>query len=178
MPSASRSALIATRASQDTKTRFAKMASMRGMSESALLTVLINAALDQTDVVPELNDVGVSNDRISLRLRPGDRALADARAAERCMKTSSYLVMLMRAHLRTSSVMPLSEINELKAAVGRLSALDRQLRLITEIHPSALSDDSSLRDLLMDVGHMVEHVREMVSQLVRVNVRSWEAGHD
>lgn len=177
MPSALRSALIATRASQDTKSRFADLASARGMSESALLSALIEAALDQTEAVPESNDGGVATDRITLRLRPADRALADARAAERAMKTSSYLVMLMRAHLRASPVMPLSEINELKAAVGRLSALDRQLRAITETHPSVFFSDSSLRDLLLDVGHMVEHVREMVSQVVRANLRSWEAGH-
>jgi len=177
MPSTLRSALIATRASQETKSRFVDLASARGVSESALLGALIDAALAQTEAVVESKDGGVATDRITLRMRPGDRAMADARAAERAMKTSSYLVMLMRAHLRASPVMPLSEINELKAAVGRLSALDRQLHAITETHPSVLSADSSLRDLLMDVGHMVEHVREMVSQVVRVNLRSWEAGH-
>ena len=177
MPSALRSALIATRASQDTKSRFADLASARGISESALLGALIDAALDQPEAVAESSDSGFATDRITLRLRPGDRALADARAAERAMRTSSYLVMLLRAHLRASPVMPLSELNELKAAVGRLSALDRQLRAITETHPSVLSADSSLRDLLMDVGHLLKQVREMVSQVVRVNLRSWEAGH-
>lgn len=177
MPSALRSALIATRASQDTKSRFANLALAKGLSESALLGTLIDAALDQNQAVTESTHGGFATDRITLRLRSGDRALADARAAERAMRTSSYLVMLLRAHLRASPVMPLSELNELKAAVGRLSALDRQLRAITETHPSVLSADSSLRDLLMDVGHLLKQVREMVSQVVRVNLRSWEAGH-
>ncbi len=162
------------RVSSETKTRFAALAAQQGLTESALLGLLVDKVL-AVNATPGASlptdrkaDQGCAGDRLTLRLRPGDRALADAKASARRMKTSSYLAMLIRAHVRSPAVMPPAELEELRCMAGLLAALGRQLRTGS----SAVS-----RDLLIDVGNTVESVRENVSGLVRMNLIGWEAGN-
>src|SRR3954470_23356149 len=134
MPHARRTAVIGARTSSETKARFAALAAQLGLTESALLGLLVdkvlagNPAFDGPDAQHRLADPGSANDRLTLRLRPGDRALADAIAAARRMKTSSYLAMLVRAHVRSSAIMPPAELEELRCMAGHLAAIGRQLR--------------------------------------------------
>jgi hypothetical protein len=180
MPSASRTVVIGTRASCDTKARFAVLAGSQGLSESAFLASVIDLVLSQNGVVGPLGasrengaEATRSKDRITLRLRPGDRALADARASGRRMKTASYLSMLIRTHVRGAPVMPPVEIDELKVVAGYLSAMHRQLRVVGAAGGASPASDA----LLTEVGRLVESVREFVAEVVRSNLISWEAGN-
>ncbi|MEJ8851854.1 hypothetical protein [Variovorax rhizosphaerae] len=174
MATALRTVVLGTRTSCETKARFAALAAQQGLSESAMLGLLVerallaNGALEAADQIELDTQAERANDRVTLRLRPGDRALADAKAATRRMKTSSYLAMLVRAHVRSSAVMPPAELEELRCMAGHLAAMGRQLRA-TSMPVSS--------ELLIDVGTAVESVREAVSGVVRRNLISWEAGN-
>ncbi|MDB5827153.1 MAG: hypothetical protein JWQ73_1373 [Variovorax sp.] len=182
MPSALRTVVLGTRTSSATKSQFAALAAQKGLTESALLALVVDQVLASNTASVASNDAavepeeGCANDRVTLRLRPGDRALADAKASARRMKTSSYLAMLVRTHVREVPVMPPSELDHLKTVAGHLAALGRQLRLVGA-SAGAQSLAAADRQLLMDVGTTVESVREFVAAVVRTNLMSWEAGH-
>ncbi|MDM0029550.1 hypothetical protein [Variovorax saccharolyticus] len=180
MPAPARSAVIGTRSSRDTKARFAALAARRGLTESALLALVIDEVIgsNSDDALPTLGrsaEAGCATERVTLRLRPGDRALADLRAAGRRMRTASYLSMLVRSHVRAAPVMPPGELEELRCAAGLLAALLRQLRTIDTSGEPGLTTIES--DLLIDIGRAVESARDVVAAVVRANLQSWEAGH-
>jgi hypothetical protein len=173
---ASRDPLIATRASPQTKARFAALAAAQGRTESALLlalidTVLANNAASDEAVCP----VSVASQRISLRLRPGDRALVDERARARRMKSASYLVALIRAHVRSTAPLPATELDALKVTANHLSALRSTLHAIAHSRGASLNGDQELLDCLHETVAVLEAVRREVSDVVRTNLMSWEA---
>ena len=184
MPSALRTAVLGTRTSSETKARFAALAAQQDLTESALLALLIdkvvaaNTTSDAIESTHQVREKECASDRLTLRLRPGDRALADAKAAARCMKTSSYLAMLVRTHVRGAPVMPPAELDELKGVVGHLAALGRQLRAMGDAAsaPGGMTS-ATAHPLLLEVGTTVESVRQAVAGVVRTNLMSWEAGH-
>ena len=184
MPSALRTAVVGTRTSSETKTRFAALAAQQGLTESALLALLIdkvvaaNATSDAIEPAQRTRETECASDRLTLRLRPGDRTLAEAKAAARRMKTSSYLAMLVRTHVRGTPVMPPTELDELKSVVGHLAALGRQLRAMGEgsSAPGGMKS-ATVHQLLVEVGTTVESVRQAVAGVVRTNVLSWETGN-
>lgn len=182
MPNALRTAVLGTRTSSETKEQFASLAARQGLSESALLSLVVdnvlagNTAARVSSGAPVDALEGCANDRVTLRLRPGDRPLADAFATARRMKTASYLAMLVRAHVRNAPVMPPAELDELRSIAGHVAALGRQLRAslaATDAH--GLTDPD--RQLLLDIGTTVESMRECLAVVVRANLSSWEAGH-
>jgi hypothetical protein len=183
MQSAPRSVVIGTRTSSETKARFAALAARQGLSESAFLGLLIDKVLaanvgsEAANAAEKEGDPGFAKDRLTLRLRPGDRALADAKAAARRMKTASYLAMLVRTHVRGSPVMPPSELDQLKATTSHLAALGRQLRLFGTPNIAASLGEARWHDLLATLRSEVEAVRERTAAVIRQNLISWEAGN-
>lgn len=184
MPSALRTAVVGTRTSSETKARFAALAAQQGLTESALLALLIdkvvaaNATSDAIESAQRTRETECARDRLTLRLRPGDRTLAEAKAAARRMKTSSYLALLVRTHVRGTPVMPPAELDELKSVVGHLAALGRQLRAMGEGGSAQGGMTSATaHQLLVEVGTTVESVRQAVAGVVRMNVLSWETGN-
>ena len=111
--SASRLPSITARPTQAEKERFARLAASRGMSESALALIAIRSLLDCNDVA-ETNAAPArrerSTDRITIRLRPGDRRVINQRASRRGMKASTYLAALVRAHIATNPPLPENEL--------------------------------------------------------------------
>jgi hypothetical protein len=157
--------VIATRASAETKQRFTALAASRGMTESRLLTLLIEAVLERnTGAACETCSATTAktSERVSLRLKSGDRALLAVRAAGRGMRTASYLAMLVRTHVRRDTPLPMAEIDLLKVAVAQLSAFSRRL-------------DGSTTD---ELRALVEAVRREVAEIVRSNLMSWESDND
>lgn len=96
MATVSRPPLIATRASSETKAKFAALAARSGTSESTLLMRLIDAVLEHNSEAPDTDGMESGEpltDRITVRLRPGDRARLNAHAAARNMKPATYLAI-------------------------------------------------------------------------------------
>lgn len=167
--------------SPEKKAKFGALAAARGMTETALLAVLVEHVLETNPqpVAPSSSDdEGASVDRLTLRLRPGDRPLVEARAARRGMKASSYLVALVRGHVRGQSPLPTAELNMLKVAVGELSAVGRNLNQVARAVNTG-GGATAVRGLAETVDELlrrVEDLRRSVSELIRVNLMSWEAG--
>ena len=149
------------------------------MSESALLTLLMDAVLEQNDVpacAAANAEADAATERVSLRLRPGDRRRVDARAAERNMKPASYVVALIRAHVRHDAPLPAAELNALKVAVGQLSAVGRNLNQLAHASHAGAALVGDLVQTLRETLARVEDVRRYVADVVRGNLMSWEAG--
>jgi hypothetical protein len=173
----SHQSLIATRASRDKKRRFAALAASRGMTESHLLMLLVDTVLQHN---PELLDEGsrvhgVSKNRVTLRLRPGDLRKVAARAAVRGMKPASYMVALIHAHVGAQAPLPPGELNALKAAVNQLASVGRQLQQMA-LGGAAADHDARLRSTLHDTLLQVQALRQHTAEIVRNNLLSWEAG--
>jgi hypothetical protein len=177
--STSRQPVIAARTSPERKAQFAALASRHGMSESALLTRLIDAVLNQNSVAVSEGGDDAPDDadtkRITLRLRPGDHPLVEARASARHMKPATYLVMLVHAHVRSRAPMPAEELNALKLSVSQLSMVGRCLQQVVCAN-GAQADVEHLALLLHQTAEALGALRGSVAELVQTNLRSWEAG--
>jgi hypothetical protein len=170
---------VAARTSPEKKARFAALAASRGTSASALLTLLMDTVLEQNDVsscaAPKVG-ADVATERVSLRLRCGDRRRVEVRAAARNMKPATYLVALIRAHVRHDAPLPTAELNALKVAVGQLSAVGRNLNQLVHASHAGAAPVGELVVTLRETVARVEDVRRYVADLVRGNLMSWEAG--
>ena len=178
------SRVIGTRVSPDTKERFAALAARHHLSASNLLAKMVDevlkthgesspgAAGQQCLREPE-SSPGL-DDRITLRLRQGDRALAARRARARGMKTGSYLTLLIHNHVRATVVLPTSELDQLKVTKSQLAALGRQLRMFGAPNTLLAPTASDLSEAIASVRRDVEVAREATAALVRRNLLSWE----
>ncbi|MGK6309746.1 hypothetical protein [Variovorax sp. DT-64] len=191
MTKTSRSSVIGVRVASDKRARIAALAAHHQLSASGLLAKMIEEVL-QTNGTPvhqageqrprqKWTIDGVQEDRVTLRLRHGDRMLAAERACARGMKTGSYLAMLVHNHVRGSAVLPPNELDQLRATCARLAALGRQLQRFGM--PNIVSEPlaSELRDAIAAARREVEAAREATAAVVRRNLTSWatsgEIGH-
>ena len=179
------SRVIATRVPPETRAHFVALAARHHLSASSLLAKMVDEVLKtngdislgsgaQRPLCESENDSGVV-DRITLRLRRGDRALAAGRARVRGMKTASYLALLIHNHVRDAAVLPPNELDQIKATSAQLAALGRQLRMFGM--PNTLSQPASdLSETIARVRREVEAAREATAAIVRRNLVSWETG--
>jgi hypothetical protein len=170
--------LIATRASADTKRRFRALASQRGLTESALLMLMIDRVLarhaaeaSEPAVLPRSSQTS----RMSLRLRPGDFGRLRERAGSRRMKPATYLAALLHVHLAANPPLPVEELAELKRLVAQLGVIARALQRAgdaghRECVPAALASD------LAATRAAVQAARADIRALVQASLRSWESG--
>jgi hypothetical protein len=135
---------ITVRPSAAEKARFAILARVASVSESTLALMAIRAFLEEEGTsgpsFPGLQERAPRIDRITIRLRPGDGEAVSRRAAQRGMKSSTYVAALVRAHLAVNPPLPAEE----------LAAFKRSVTVLTELRPAAVlragaagSDDES-----------------------------------
>jgi len=180
------SRVIATRVPPDTKAHFAALAARHHLSASTLLAKMVDEVLKTNGEISlgsaeqrfpheSESDIGVA-DRITLRLRKGDRALAAERAHSRGMKTGSYLALLIHNHVRDAAVLPPNELDQIKVTAAQLAALSRQLRTfgVPNTLPEPMASD--LSETISLVRQEVEAAREATAAIVRRNLISWETG--
>jgi len=117
------------------KARFGVIAKARGVSESALLRQLVESTLRATDTVdasaPEPFLPVASSGRISVRLRTDDLLFLRERASSREFPTSTYVSLLVRAHLCAQVPLPTADLAALKRSVAEVGALGRNINQIT-----------------------------------------------
>ncbi|MDP9965563.1 hypothetical protein J2W37_003289 [Variovorax paradoxus] len=179
------SRVIGTRVPPETRAHFVALAARHHLSASSLLAKMVDEVLKthgeswldprgQRPAGESENRPGAV-DRITLRLRRGDRALAAGRARVRGMKTASYLALLIHNHVRDAAVLPPNELDQIKATSAQLAALGRQLRMFGM--PNTLSQPASdLSETIARVRREVEAAREATAAIVRRNLVSWETG--
>ncbi|MGF6349536.1 hypothetical protein [Variovorax sp. W2I14] len=180
------SRVIGTRVPPETRARFAALAARHHLSASTLLAKMVDEVLKTNgDISPdsvgqrssrETESGNGEADRITLRLRKGDRALAAARARARGMKAGSYLALLIHNHARDAAVLPPNELDQVKVTVARLAALQRQLRTFGMPNIQAEPGASDLSEAIALVRREVEAAREATAAIVRRNLISWETG--
>ncbi|SEU23349.1 hypothetical protein SAMN05443580_1377 [Variovorax sp. OV084] len=93
------------------------------------------------------------------------------------MKTGSYLSMLIHNHVRASAVLPPDELDQIRAVVGQLAALGRQLRVFGMPNSPTGDAASELGSVITAVRGEVESARDVTAAVVRRNLISWETGH-
>ena len=187
MATASQSAVISTRLPSEMKARFAALAARHGLTESGLVAKLVgevlrgnaSAKVDSPRVASERVAGGGARgeDRLTVRLRQGDRGRAEDLAEARGIKPATYLTLLIHNHVNATDVLPSHELDALKASTAHMAALGRELRKFAVPNSPDADDLSTLRDLLEHVGHEVASAREASSAVVKRNLQSWEGAH-
>lgn len=179
--SASRLPSITARPTPAEKARFATLAASRGMSESTLALIAIRSLLDCNDV-SETNAAPArperSTDRITIRLRPGDRRVINQRANRRDMKASTYLAALVRAHIATNPPLTDDELGAFKQGVILLAGLGRLLTRMSRDGARAGSMPKDLQQELSRTRAMIAGLEKVTSNLVCAALKSWESGYD
>jgi len=171
---------IAAWASAEVKARFSALATNRGLSESKLLGLIIDAVLARNPI-----DAGGERrrgkagkgDHISVRLRPGDGPRLRERARARGINYTTYAAVVIRSHLFNNPPMPLGELSRLEGGLAQVSAIAGSLRQIAQAvrHKGRL--DPELASQLAAVLPAVEGLWQQMRELTKANVLSWESDH-
>jgi len=122
----SRRPSVTVRLTPDEKRRFATIAAARGQSESELglaaLRMLLELSGSQLPSAASEVRKKSASDRITIRLRPGDRQTIAERARLLRTKTATYIAALVRA--RVASNPPLTATNSLRSSKRSLFSPD------------------------------------------------------
>ena len=171
---------ITARPTPEEKRRFAEVAAKLQVSESALALIAIRTLLDSDvrDLPPRTSSSDPAIDRITIRLRAGDRSAIRQRAAERRMKDSAYIAALVRGHVAANPPLATQELAAFKTAVSVLAWFGRVLaRTAREgaqagVVPRDLQQDlSRTRALVSDVGRRMH-------EFARAALVAWESRVD
>jgi hypothetical protein len=176
------------------KRRVHELAEQQFITESVWLRQVVAAALrdaapnDTTAMCPvptvhtaHRNDVAAAGGKgrrevcMSVRLRPEDRLLLQERAEARSMQPSTYVSVLVRAHLRHLAPLPKDELLALKQCIAELGAIARNLN--ARAANSAGHGAGPAREDLLAMLKVCEAVRANVKALIKANVNAWEVGH-
>jgi hypothetical protein len=171
---------IAAWASAEAKARFSALAASRGLSESKLLGLVIDALLARNPIdagAEQQRGKAGKGDHISVRLRPGDGTRLRERARARGMNYTTYAAVLIRSHLFTKPPMPLRELSRLEGGLAQVSAIAGSLRQIARAVRQEEGLDPELASHLAAVLPAVESLWQQMRELVKANVLSWESEH-
>jgi hypothetical protein len=171
--------VLSTHVNPSVLEQFAGLAAYHGLSQSALLRRLIDTVLaaNPPQASPTLSVLPTpAPQKLTVRLRPGDGALLARRAAARGVRTSTYVTLLLRAHLRANPPLPESELAALKDAAGAISDVLRRLDKLVRWTREGNDITSEFANDLPEVIHGVRAVRQYCSQLIETNLISWESG--
>jgi hypothetical protein len=172
---------ITARPTPQEKRLFAAVAAQRQVSESTLALIAIRALLDsQSPDLPPNNpsSSGPALDRITIRLRPGDRLAIRHRAAERRMKDSAYIAALVRGHLAADPPLANHELAAFKAAVSVLAAFGR---ILARTAQEAAQAGVLPRDLQQDLTRsraLVSDVERRLHEFAQAALVTWESRVD
>ena len=159
---------------------FAAVAAKRHISESTLALIAIRALLDSDipDLPANRSSSGPAVDRITIRLRPGDRFAIRQRAAERRMKDSAYIAALVRGHVAANPPLATQELAAFKTAVSVLAWFGRVLARTAR---EAAQVGVLSRDLQQDLSRsrvLVADVERRMHEFARAAVVAWESRVD
>jgi len=168
---------ITARPTPEEKRLFASVAAQRQISESTLALIAIRAWLNSLspDLPPNPSSGGPALDRITIRLRPGDRLAIRQRASERRMKDSGYIAALVRGHVTANPPLPTHELAAFKAAVSVLAGFGR---LLARSAREAAQTGVLTRDLQQELGRsraLISEVERRTHEFAQAALISWES---
>jgi len=173
---------LSTWIDRETKARFTAAARAHGLSESAWLKRLVEAALGTgSRPISADNETGkrvAALERLSVRIRGDDLLLLRERARGRELPPSTYVSLLIRAHLRKLSPLPTEEVAAVKRSIAELNAIGRNLNQIARGIQTGESvagpSLSELHALLRACTELRNHIKALLIQ----NMASWESGYE
>lgn len=173
---------ITARPTSDEKRHFADLAARRGISESSLALIAIRTLLESN---PQPNGTALPHaqrqaaiDRITIRLRPGDRRALDERAARRGIRSSTYLAALVRAHIARSPPLTIDELTILKQGVSVLATLGQALsRTSRRIAQSGVPVPELQKELTL-TRSVIAALEQRTHDLARSALTTWESQYD
>jgi hypothetical protein len=170
---------LTTWVARETKTRFAAVARLQGVSDSALLKRLIDTMLQAGNAADGVATEGRAArvSRLSIRLRPEDQILLRERSAARGMPAATYVSVLTRAHLRSLSPVPKEELLALRRTVSELGSIGRNLNQIARAANRGERASGPSREDLRAILRVCEGLRDHVKGLLSANIKSWEQGY-
>jgi hypothetical protein len=171
---------ITARPTPQEKRVFAALAAQRHISESTLALIAIRAWLDaqSPELLPLPSGGGPALDRITIRLRPGDRFAIRQRAAERCIKDSAYIAALVRGHVAANPPLTTHELVAFKTGV---SILARFGRLMMRTAREAVQSGVTTKDLQQEISRcraLVSEVERRMHQFAQAALVTWESRVD
>ena len=179
---ASRNPSITARPTLAEKQRFAELADSRGISESALALIAIRAVLESNGSAIGRVSAPLgwqpATDRITIRLRPGDRCALNQRASQRGIRSSTYLAALVRAHISASPPLTIDELAVLKQGVGVLAKLNRALSHTAKCIAQGGPIPPELQKELSLTRAMVAALEQRTHDLARSALVTWESRYD
>jgi hypothetical protein len=180
-PAMVKSTRISLRVDTETKRRFAAMAAISGVSESAQLKRLMIAALAQfsTNEVPEFIAGKVRYPaKLSIRLRHDDQLILRERASARGLPVATYTSLLIRSHLRQLAPLPTPELDELKRSLAAVSATERHLSQIARAINVGDPVTSPTRGDMQALLRALTALRDHFKAVINANLSSWSLGYE
>ena len=173
---------LMTWVTRDTKARFTALARDQGITTSALLKRLVDAALMQTSVAkhqsPGSVEPIVTGGRLSIRLLSDDLLLLRERAKARAMPTSTYVSLLVRSHLRLLTPLPTAELVVLKRSVAEVSAIGRNINQIARVFNQGERASGPSTADLQALLRALNGLRIHIKGLINANLTSWRTGYE
>jgi hypothetical protein len=172
---------ITARTSAAEKARFATLAHAAGISESRLALVAIRTfvAVDDTTQGLAAHEPAAecvrATDRITIRLRPGDGAAIARCAAERGMKTSTYLAALTRAHVAADPPLSANELAALKQSIVALSGVGTLLAQSARNPALSGPGFEDVRQILSRMRVAVAALEERTHDFAKAALMTWES---
>jgi hypothetical protein len=157
---------------------FAEVAAKLRVSESTLALMATLLDSDVPDLPPRTSSSNPAIDRITIRLRPGDRLAIRHRAAERRMKDSAYIAALVRGHVAANPPLATHELSTFKAAVSVLAGFGR---LFARTAREAAQAGVLPRDLQQDLSRtraLISDVERRMREFAQAALVTWECRVD
>ena len=175
----SRAPTITARPTADEKRQFVELAARSGVSESELALRAIRMMLSlNSPPTGELSPVkrnAPATDRITIRLRPGDRAALNLRADARGIPASRYLAALVRAHIAGSPPLTVAELAILKEGVSVLAKVSRALSHTAQGISQGGLIPSELQKELTLTRRVVATLEQRTHDLAKSALVTWES---
>ncbi len=167
---------ITARPTPEEKRLFSELAARRQMSESTLALCAIRVLLhsDLPGLRPRSLPSGPAVDRITIRLRSGDRLAIQRRAAERRMKDSAYIAALVRGHVGANPPLTTRELAAFKTAVSVLAGFGRLLARTARDARQAGILPGDLRQELGQTRTLIADLERRMHEFVRTALVAWE----
>lgn len=171
---------ITARPTPAEKRAFAEIAAKLQLSESTLALIAIRSLLgsDIRDQPTRTASTDPAVDRITIRLRPGDRLAIRKRAAERRMKDSAYIAGLVRGHVAANPPLATHELAVFKTAVSILLAFGQTLARTTRQAAQAGVLPADLRQDLSRTRALLSDVERRLHEFAEAALVTWEGRVD
>jgi hypothetical protein len=174
---------LKTRIRLEEKQRVHALASQLLITESVWLKRLVIRALGEYDAsLPDAiatqrePERHTRDARLYVRLRLEDSLLLRERATARAMAPSTYVSVLVRAHLRSLAPLPKEELIALKRSVAELGAFGRNLNQIVRAVNQGERASLPGRSDVVTMLRIAEALRDHFKGLLKANEMSW-TGH-